>query len=107
MPRRNAERTNAMKQRVAAIDERERLRRYRQASLGRQAEAAGGPDMGRFMSQLESQGFGGGTSKGGNATHGSGGSQGVNAGAGGAGSGQEGPNDQGGAAAKQQRQQSS
>lgn len=47
-----------MRQRIAAIEEREQQRRIRMESLGKQANAAGGPDMGAFMSQLENKGYG-------------------------------------------------
>jgi hypothetical protein len=49
-----------MRQRVAAIEEREQQRRIRMESLGKQASTAGGPDMGAFMSQLENKGYGSG-----------------------------------------------
>ena len=47
-----------MRQRIAAIEEREQQRRIRMESLGKQASTAGGPDMGAFMSQLENKGYG-------------------------------------------------
>jgi hypothetical protein len=46
-----------MRQRVAAIEEREQQRRIRMQSLGQQASTAGGPDMGAFMSQLGGKGY--------------------------------------------------
>lgn len=51
-----------MRQRIAAIEEREQQRRIRMESLGKQATSstAGGPDMGAFMSQLENKGYGSG-----------------------------------------------
>ena len=49
-----------MRERVAAIEERERQRQYRMASLGQEAVQAGGADMGRFMAQLGSKDFGAG-----------------------------------------------
>lgn len=55
---RSAERAAVMRQRVAAIEEREAQRRVRMEAMGRQAAAAGGPDMGAFMSQLENKGYG-------------------------------------------------
>lgn len=42
-----------MAQRVASIEEREQQRRFRMESLGRQANAAAGPDINRFMQQLD------------------------------------------------------
>lgn len=42
-----------MAQRVAAIEERERQRRYRQASLGQAAAPGGAGDMGRLMAQIQ------------------------------------------------------
>lgn len=55
---RAAERAAVMRQRIAAIEEREQQRRIRMESLGKQASTAGGPDMGAFMSQLENKGYG-------------------------------------------------
>lgn len=52
-----------MKQRVAAIEEREQQRRIRMESLGQQASTAAGPDMGAFMSQLENKGYAGSRQK--------------------------------------------
>ncbi|KAF6251975.1 hypothetical protein COO60DRAFT_1704507 [Scenedesmus sp. NREL 46B-D3] len=51
-----AARKALMQQRVAAIEEREQQRRIRMESLGKQATTAGGPDISRFMSQLETTG---------------------------------------------------
>lgn len=56
---RAAERAAVMRQRVAAIEEREQQRRIRMESLGQQASTAAGPDMGAFMSQLENKGYAG------------------------------------------------
>jgi hypothetical protein len=56
---RSAARAEVMRQRVAAIEEREQQRRYRMDSLGQDATTTSGPDMGRFVSQLETKGFGG------------------------------------------------
>jgi hypothetical protein len=53
---RSAARAVVMKERVAAIEERERQRRYRMASLGQEAVQAGGADMGRFIAQLGTKG---------------------------------------------------
>jgi hypothetical protein len=44
-----------LRQRVAAIEEREAQRRIRRDAMGRET---GGPDMGAFVSQLESKGYG-------------------------------------------------
>ncbi len=54
---RSAARAAIMQQRIAALEEREQQRRYRMESLGKQATTAGGPDINRFMSQLENKNF--------------------------------------------------
>lgn len=46
-----------MRQRVAAVEEREHQRRIRMETLGKQATTAGGPDINAFRSQLEHRGF--------------------------------------------------
>jgi hypothetical protein len=51
---RSAQRAAVMAQRVAAIEERERQRRYRQASLGQAATPGAAGDMGRLMAQIQS-----------------------------------------------------
>eukprot|EP00878_Enallax_costatus_P005375 GHUV01005644.1.p1 GENE.GHUV01005644.1~~GHUV01005644.1.p1 ORF type:complete len:170 (+),score=53.52 GHUV01005644.1:535-1044(+) len=48
-----AMRKAVMAQRVAAIEEREQQRRIRMESLGSQANTAAGPDINRFMQQLD------------------------------------------------------
>jgi hypothetical protein len=55
---RAAQRASVMRARVAAVEEREAQRRIRREAMGQQAAAAGGPDMGAFMSQLETKGYG-------------------------------------------------
>lgn len=42
-----------MEKRVAAIEEREQQWRFRRESLGHQANTAAGPDINRFMQQLD------------------------------------------------------
>jgi hypothetical protein len=65
-----------MQQRVAAIEEREQQRRIRMESLGKQATTAGGPDISRFMSQLENKGYAAGDAGGEGGVAGSGSSSG-------------------------------
>ncbi|KAL6752287.1 hypothetical protein V8C86DRAFT_2757670 [Haematococcus lacustris] len=50
----SAEKAEAMRQKVAAIDEQERLRRLRQEAMGNQARQAGasGPDLSRLLQQM-------------------------------------------------------
>eukprot|EP00879_Flechtneria_rotunda_P012058 GHRR01012593.1.p1 GENE.GHRR01012593.1~~GHRR01012593.1.p1 ORF type:complete len:172 (+),score=65.34 GHRR01012593.1:299-814(+) len=61
---RSATRAAIMQERIAAIEEREQQRRIRQESLGQQATAAAGPDINKFMSQLEHKGYGAGSGQG-------------------------------------------
>lgn len=53
----------ALRQRVAALEAAEAARRFRAASLGQQATAAGGPTVDSFVHELGERGFGQGKDK--------------------------------------------